>query len=183
MSTIIYLDVETSGLNPTIHGILQIACIAEVNGVLVGSFNEYLKPHDSLKIDKKALEVNGIKKKQIKLFEDEKIVLDKLVKWVAKYGSYLQPCGYNVGFDTNFLKELYARHDVSYPKSFNYYDIDTFSIVKVLVAEDKLKKGENLKLGTVCKQMGIKLDNAHDALADIKATRELHKKLVKEFLK
>ena len=42
----------------------------------------------------------------------------------------------------------------------------------------ELKVGErmftpNRKLGTVAKTLGVNLDNAHDALADIRATREV----------
>jgi len=33
------------------------------------------------------------------------------------------------------------------------------------------------KLGTVAKHLGVTLDNAHDALADIKATRQVAAKL------
>jgi DNA polymerase-3 subunit epsilon len=35
------------------------------------------------------------------------------------------------------------------------------------------------KLGTVAKHLGVNLENAHDALADIKATREVAGKLYK----
>ncbi len=41
-------------------------------------------------------------------------------------------------------------------------------------------KTENLKLGTVCKSFDVSLDNAHNALADIKATRELAIQLQKK---
>jgi DNA polymerase-3 subunit epsilon len=32
---------------------------------------------------------------------------------------------------------------------------------------------ENKRLGTVCKSIGVSLENAHDALGDITATRDL----------
>ena len=41
-----------------------------------------------------------------------------------------------------------------------------------------MPKLENHKLETICKIMGVELSNAHNSLADIKATKEVGDKLL-----
>jgi exonuclease I len=52
--------------------------------------------------------------------------------------------------------------------------IDVLDLVKKAVARGLLPKTANKKLETMTKSMGIKHDDAHTALSDIKATRQLY---------
>ena len=66
----LWLDTETTGLNPKKHGVIQIACLYEEGKIpypqnIPVIFNE-LSNCMGCKIDKEALRINGHKKKKIK---------------------------------------------------------------------------------------------------------------------
>lgn len=188
---LLWLDVETGGLSPRKHGLLQVAFLVEIDGKIVDKFESYIKPPKEMFIDDEALKINGITKCQIRDFPEEHHVFRHLLKFLGKHVDKYDktdkfiPCGYNCRFDTEFLQALWERNSDKFYASFiNYYDVDTFAIVKVLWSMGIIKKEPNLKLGTVYEQvMGKPFDNAHDAIADIKATRKLHNKIVKKYLK
>lgn len=187
---IMWFDCETTGLDPAKNGIVQLSILIEEDGKVVDMFSSHMKPFDGCEYDAKALEINGLKKEDIRKFVPEATVFKALQTFFArnvdykKRGVNLTPAGYNVRFDVGFLQALFVRNTkVHYGAVVNYYDDDTFGLVKTLVSAGKIRNYENLKLGTMCAYHGIKLKNAHDSLADIKATRKLHKKLVKAYLK
>jgi len=180
-----WTDVETGGLDAVENGLLQVA-------IIIGKdkFVEYIKPPTSLLIEDEALAVNGITRERIAKFTPEAEVFKNLLKFLDRHvdrfdkTDKLQFNGYNSNFDAGFIQELFKRNGNNYYGAyFSYYDVDTFALVKILLAEGRIQKGENLKLGTMCKQFGIIIENEHDAFDDIKATKKLHKKLVKKYFK
>lgn len=115
----------------------------------------------------------------IKKFPPEHKQFEKLLQFLDKHEiSYETLAGYNVNFDMKFLGALMKRNNMKYTNYFNYYEIDVYGFVKYLELPTK-----NKQLSTVCDFFKVKLDNAHDALADIKATRELYVKMNKLYLK
>ena len=66
---------------------------------------------------------------------------------------------------------------------FQYKDVDVFALVKHLAFLGHINS-DNHRLGTVCDIYGVSLgDNAHDAIADIRATRELYQVLIDKYIK
>ena len=195
MSKKAWIDVETGGGDSKTSALLQIA-------VLIGkdSFVSYVKPPEGLEIEDEALEVNGITREQIKTFPSERRVFLLLKKFLDQHvnkfdkNDKLLFCGYNSQFDTQFVRALWDRQeDKFYGSYFSQYDVDTFALVKRLYAMDQIElhlpvevpagMKPNLKLGSMCNLFGIDMKNAHDALADIKATKKLDKILVKLTMK
>ena len=85
--------------------------------------------------------------------------------------------GYNVRFDADFLKEFFLKNkDFYFGSWFNYRFIDPLPLLHWAnwVKEINLP---DYKLATVCRHFQIPLQ-AHDAMADITATRELIYKLL-----
>lgn len=76
---------------------------------------------------------------------------------------------------------LYKNGDVYFGSWFNYKTIDPLSLLHILDGIGSISL-ENYKLETVCKHYDIPLD-AHDALNDIKATRELTKLICSTYIK
>ena len=58
-------DSETTGLNPDIHAMVEIAMIPIVNGVKGDPFVSKIRPHLGAIVDTRALEVNGLSFSQI----------------------------------------------------------------------------------------------------------------------
>lgn len=181
----LWLDVETTGVDSSENGIIQIACIDEVTGA---KFHVNIKPFKDCVYTKDAENVHGKSKKTIKQYVPEREALLDLIKWldVLQNGrEQFSIAGYNSRFDQEFVTAWFKRSDVNFWSYFNYYDIDTFALVKILdIKGFDVETGKpSKKLSAICKTMGVKLKDAHNAMADIKATMKLHKKIVKRYLK
>lgn len=185
-----WIDVETGGLDAKTHALLQVAIIIEIDNEIVGTFESFIKPPDNLTIDADALAINGLTFREIDMFVPEAKAYKDMVTFLNKFVDRFDKedklifSGYNSRFDLDFIHELFKRNNNKYFAAyFSFYDNDTFALVKLLVHLGRIKDFENLQLGTMCAKFKIIIEHAHDAISDIKATRKLHKKLVKKFLK
>ena len=175
----LWLDVETTGLSPRRNGVIQLACIDEDTG---DTFKADIKPFSGCVYDVDAEKIHGKSEAVISEYVHEYLGIVDFIKWLNKHkkvNEQFQIAGYNSRFDMEFIISLFKRNNIKFWSYFNYYDLDTFALVKLL----DIKTDGSLKLVDVCKTFGVKLKNAHDALSDIKATRKLHNKLCKKYLK
>jgi DNA polymerase-3 subunit epsilon len=119
------------------------------------------------------LRANGVSQKELY----EKVVAF-LNKYIDRYNKQdkMVPAGYNVKFDIGFLESTFKRHGNRFMFSYMiHHPIEVLS----WVAEEVSRGGmttPNIKLGTVCASKNIEIE-AHNALSDIKAARELFLKL------
>ena len=139
---------------------------------------------DESTVDPEALRVNGRAMEQIfrlpapqKSISDLQDILDFNVNKYDR-SDKLVLAGYNINFDEQFLRNAFKKAGKSYFGS--YFHWPKLDVASVVAEEILLKmnggKPKNFKLKTVCEFMGIELD-PHDALNDIRATRNLFKKL------
>ncbi|MGL5428128.1 MAG: 3'-5' exonuclease, partial [Cetobacterium sp.] len=86
---------------------------------------------------------------------------------------------HNYPFDFRMLFNFYNRLGNRFMGSFINFKLNvcTLNLVKSLQVIGVLPILENNKLETWCKYFGVSLENAHDALEDIRATREVYKSL------
>lgn len=184
---IFYLDVETTGLDEKKNDIIQLAGIVEIDSEVMESFKLVCQPFDYEAVEPSALEVHGMTIDQIKEFptpqEAYKALIKILSKYIDRYDKFdkFTPAGQNVPFDTGFLKQFFLKNgDVYYGSWFNYQHVDLMSFSLVLKHAGLLKI-DNVKLATVAEKFGVPLQ-AHDALEDIQATRNLLKIMIKKYL-
>ncbi len=188
-----WIDLETGGLDPKRNPILQLAVLMEdEEGKIADTFFSYIRPDGRLKIEADALEVNGITLQQLRDEPPEYMVMEHLIKFLKshKVGTkQFEFCGYNSRFDMDFFVAMFKRSKYQYWHYFNYYDVDVFALVKILgitgkrYDEQKDTWVDCKKLSCICEMFDIDIENAHDAIDDIKATRKLFKKLKKKYLK
>lgn len=88
--------------------------------------------------------------------------------------------GQNVFFDVGFLQQVmvlsnmdkeYAKllsGDTDFYGNFQPHYIDTIDLARLALAGDPTVTSYNLEL--ICERLGIELDDAHDAMADVTAT-------------
>ena len=179
MKTELYIDTETTGLDPAIHGLIQVAVIAMVDDKEVGRLNIKMNPNtyvDGVVLNEYALKVNNTTEEDLKTFQHQNdacleflLFLQKLpvadeLKWT--------PVGYNVGFDVGFIKAWFEENSLHYGHYFSYASIDVLSVVRYLKSLGVIRDIKNAKLTTLCDWAGIELD-AHDAMRDIEATKDL----------
>lgn len=181
---VLWYDVETTGLDSKNNDILTLAGIVEIDEEVKEEFYLEMQPFNYDTISKKALEINGLTLEQIRKFQSPQQAYRKIQSIFSKYinrynkNDKFISAGHNVRFDLDFLSNFFKKNNDKYFGSWcDYHTIDTLQILHLL----KFKKAieiENCKLVTASKKFGIDLSNTHNAMADIKATRELFYKLM-----
>ncbi len=190
MSKVIWIDVETTGLNPDVHGLVEVGYIIEIDGEEIEKEVFKINPltySREVEIDSKALEINGKSLYDLKSYEDSNRVLELFLYSIGKHIDKTDKKdkfvikGYNVGFDINFLMAWFKDCNNDYFGAwFSYKEIDVFALVKVL-KDQNMFETENDKLLTICKHFDIGL-NAHNALDDIVATKKLYTILTDKYI-
>jgi DNA polymerase-3 subunit epsilon len=188
MKKVLYFDTETTGLDEKLNDIIQIAGIIVIDGVIQEEFEFKIKPISFENISQEALDVHGYKVEDLQTFPEPHEIYLKLVdifsKYIDKYNreDKFTPAGYNVEFDLKFLQQFFIKNNDVYFGSFvNWKKIDPLPLLHYLDYCGRIEL-PNYKLATVCEHFGIEL-KAHDALGDIRATRELLAKLHGLFFK
>lgn len=191
---LVFYDTETSGLFPNKHEIIQIAAIAYE--VVSGEWNALEEFEAKIQFDmanasQEALESNcydastwateAIPSHNALIQFDAFIQKYKDVERISKRTNRPFYCartaGHNIiSFDDAFLRAWYKKHGNFCPVDYAA-KLDTFQQAQWKVLEMNYQPPENYKLGTLCEYFGIQLDNAHDALADIRANASLSKHL------
>lgn len=183
---ILWLDVETTGLNAKENDIVQVAGILDIDTIPATEFNYYVQPHDWTIISQDALDVNGITIDELRTFEPPEIVHRRIT---SELNTYLDRYdkndkafigGQNPSFDRDFLKEWFIKNDDKYFGSwFDYHIIDlcAFSVafhIKGIVDLMDPETGKiSVRLGNVAKAFQLVQKEPHDALDDIRLTREI----------
>jgi len=196
---IVFYDTETSGTDPEVHDIIQIAAVAfDIRGDKWEKLNTFERKmmFDTSKASLKALEVNcfsadvwekeAIEQRQ-GLLEFDYFIKEYKDVWRArksgKGGFYnVRTGGHNIiKFDDRFVRAWYKRHDKFCP--FDYQEIyDTLQLAKWRMTMCQDTAPENYKLETLCKLCKVPLDGAHDALEDIVANARLAWRLTRPSL-
>lgn len=182
---ILYFDTETTGTDSARNDIIDIAMIIEIDGDVEHEESIKMQPFDYSTIEQKALDVNGMTIDEIKTFQSPyeayKTIISIFSKYVDKFAesSRFYPAGYNCQFDLNFLASFFRKADPN-----NKYGLGSwiqwcpFDMMQQLRNEVFVRGGkspyENFKLTSVAQKHGLSF-NAHEALDDIRVTRQLIK--------
>jgi DNA polymerase III subunit epsilon len=179
----IYIDCETTGLDPQLNGIWQIAGMV-VHDNHAEPFDFKIAPHKGDVIEPTALEMSGMTEEEMLNLEDPFKVHRKLTTlfgtFVDKYDKKDKFIfyGYNARFDSNFLREWFAKCGDKYFGSWFWTPpVDIMATAAFHLAKERPAMA-NFKLETVVKWLGLKLDEEgdfHDADIDIKYTYQLAK--------
>jgi len=171
----IWLDIESTGLRPDKHDVVQIACIPVIAGesFLDKTFNQHCKPINWKDIDPGALRVNGQTIEKLKTYQSPEAMVNNLVLYLRQFKTKFTISGYNVDFDRGFIAALFKKvnREQDFLELFYPGTRDAFKKAKKLKTQ---LPTPNLKLATLCEHFKIHID-AHDALSDISATLQLDK--------
>ena len=169
MRRLIFLDTETTGLDPEVHEILELALVAEDGSVLL---HTRVRPERLEQADPRALEVNGYSAEG---WADAPAWADVAPR-VAELLRGAVAVGHNVAFDAEMLRAGLKRVDPELAGGVCHYRLDTL----VLALEHLAPVGlERFNLGAVCDFLGVELKDAHTALADTLAARAVYRKLAR----
>lgn len=167
LSSIVALDIETTGLDITKDQIISIGAVKYISKSKCERFYRLIKtdyeiPTHISKITQ--LTSEKLNQSGIELFD----ALEDLKKFLADR----LIVGYNLNFDINFLNRDYQKYNNSHILN-NLKDI-------LPIIKNKNKFIDNYKLNTVLKNYGIKNAEPHNALSDACATLDLIIKLVEQ---
>ena len=192
MKKVLWLDVETTGLDCRKHGLREVGFIIEIDGAEVdkGVFriNPFTYTTRDVEIDDYALEISKVSIEDLESYDSSSYCFKELMKKLVKYVNVNDKndcfviAGYNTAFDIGFIKEWFKEMGLldSYKDLFHYKSLDVFSIVFAL-RHIGLNSAENDKLETICNYFGIEID-AHNALSDIEATKKLYELICEKFI-
>jgi len=181
----VYIDTETTGINPKDNGLIQISGMIEIDSQMVKEFDFRVKPFLGDKIEDEALKVNGITREDLEKFESPDLVFEKLI---ALFNQYVNPydksdkfffIAYNARFDWDFLSNFFLKNNHKYFSSYFFFP----QIDVMYLAAEKLKSVrasmQNFKLQSVAEALGIQInkDLLHDAKYDIELTRLVYQKV------
>lgn len=168
-------DLETTGLKPDKNAVIEIACcpiskdLKDLPEFESGVINIY----DDREVSEQALKANGITREQIENGVDSEEVIKKFCKYLkslSKQANKIIAVGHNIDkFDLPFLDDFFDVHGQDLSKYIN----SDFTIDTLWWSRIKWIESTNYKLGTCCQNSNIDLANAHRALNDTRANKEL----------
>ena len=168
MTKNLFIDIETTGLDFSNNGIVQISGIIEIDDVFKESFNYYIKPFPGDKIDKQALVANNLTiniltndKRFINPIEVHKKLLNLFSRYIDKFNKKdkFNFIGYNSqAFDFPFLRSWFKKcGDIYFGSWFWSPSIDIMPIWAYLLAPERSMLGD-FKLVSVTKYLGLSVD-------------------------
>jgi len=170
---LLFVDCETSGLEPTVQEILELAAVRVTHDFSreVGSFERKCRMQHPELAESKALEINRYSAEEWKYADP---ILLALVDYTDLVGD--NECivvGQNPSFDVGFLKEAFKREGIPYPNT--KYLLDTASIAWSLCVRGHI---DRINLETICKAYDIPNDGSHRAMADVRRTMAAYRHLL-----
>lgn len=180
---ILYFDTETTGIDPKVNEIVQFAAIVEIDGNVVEEVNWRCQPTNWEAINPDALKTTGLTLEKLREFgppqEMMKNIRSLFDRHIDKFNKAdkFYPAGHNVQFDLDFLQAFWKKHGDTYGTGSyqNWRCLDSRILANFFIMRGKLDVPD-VKLSTLCEKFGIAIQ-AHDAMSDIHATRELVRKM------
>ena len=179
-SNIIVFDLETGGLitKAGIPPVTEVAmvCLNYEDLSDGGEYSSLIKPYTGLEnYNKMALEVSHITIDMLnKEGKDPESVLKEIIAFLKKNGGKKKPilCGHNCDeFDLPIIDKFFS----DFGEDISKYVESRFSIDTMWWARIGIPELANYKLGTCLENKNIDITQAHRALNDTKATKELVK--------
>ncbi len=176
---LLYFDTETTGVDSKVNEIVQFAAIVEIDGKVVEEVNWQCQPTRWDKIDPMALKTIGKTVEDLKalpapseMMKNIRALFDRHIDKFNKADKFY-PAGHNVQFDLEFLQAFWKQHGDTYGTGSyqNWRCLDSRILANFLLYKDMIPCAD-VKLETLCNHFKVAIQ-AHDAMSDIRATREL----------
>lgn len=190
-------DFETSGLSCQKNAAVEFACVvlSGRNYEQILAYDNIIKPYDEkLTYDQAAINIHGLTKE---ICQRDGVTLQQLaddIELVCKEAAqgcspYAKPVlvGHNILFDVPFFCDILARGKKDISKLLDGAN-DRYGnfVPNVIDTEQLCKNAEGFtndaslrfKLGLCCTRFGIQLIDAHRAMNDVMATKELFVQLM-----
>lgn len=191
MTKIIFLDVETTGLDPLKCGMHQLAGEVVVNDEVVDRFEYKINPFKGCEVSKEALEVSNTQALDFLKYNQEWQVIHMFTQLLDKHKSYQKIDKFYLAgwrapeFDVKFLNSFFKR--ASKEEEFKNYFWSSPIDVKTLATQHLIKERPQMPhfhLVDVAKFLGVEVDETklHSAEYDAYLCRRVYYRLPYPFL-
>lgn len=172
MRDLAFIDVETTGLDPDYHEIIEVA-VARLDPRTLeirAELDAKVRPGRPERAEPEALRLNGYTALRWADARAAGEVLQRLTPILN--GCIL--AGHNVPFDRAFLLAAYRRASKTLP-DLDYHVVDTASLAWPLVVAGLV---DSLRLRVVCEHLGISNQGEHSSATDVRRTIEVYRRLM-----
>jgi DNA polymerase III epsilon subunit-like protein len=192
INSFIFLDFETGGLDPRKQAVTEVAMVAIKGDSLekIDLISTFVKPYGNYQYEAEALKYTGISTGDIDSGADVHDVVNEIIELLKKSdftprnkGSKPILVAYNSAFDKGFLIQLFEHtgkmaelEKLTYGTK-DYYGnyqpemLDAIHFTKLAFGNDP--DIPNFKLGTCIEKAGIELPDAHKAINDTIALKDM----------
>jgi len=163
--TYVVIDIETSGLHPEEHKIIELGAILVEAHCIKERFSVLVQPQGVItpEIEKITGITNAMLQKE---GIDISLAMQKFISFLRD----LPVVSHNVDFDYGFLRKACAACNLQLPSN---RCIDTLTL-----SRRKIKNIGNYKLDTLAKYFAIATTQIHRSMADCEITYQLYEKLI-----
>ena len=164
LDSYVVFDLETTGLSPNVHKIIEIGAVKVVGGKITDRYSRFVNPKVPLPF---AIE-------ELTKIRDDMLVNEPEISTILP--EFMEFCkgsvmvAHNAEFDMGFIRKNCA--DLGLSCSFTV--VDTVALARYL-----LPNLNRFKLDTVAKELHISLQNHHRAVDDAACTAEIFAEFVK----
>lgn len=152
----VVVDVETTGLTPWSHEVMEIGAVRWEGGEVVGRFQRLIRPRRS--VSKASVRITGIDARSLEAAEPPEAVWPEFFRFAQ--GAVL--VAHNARYDIGYLRRAWAEYGVGpWPHAY----LDTLNWARVALPGQK-----SYGLEPLCEHFKIALSQHHRALADAEAT-------------
>ncbi|MEI6494820.1 MAG: 3'-5' exonuclease [bacterium] len=174
-----FIDLETTGLNPEKHEIIEIGCIiakqipqdklgAKIE--IIEEFELKVRPEHLETAEPEALRINGYNDADWLFAVD----LKKAMELISEKTKDCVMVGLNIAFNAEFLDQAFTKTGIKNQMHFHKIEVMSMAFAKLYHKQDV----ERFSLHYLAEHFGVKNENAHTALADIRTTFEVYKKIL-----
>lgn len=166
--SLVALDLETTGLVPGHHEIIEISAVALDDMARPIPDKQFFRRLMPKHLDRAGEGVMGVYNHWDQEVWNKEAVgqgqgMQEFNDWLLSQGSRMMPLGHNVGFDTSFLDTWGTVYGVQFHK--DYHKIDTVVVMRMLVELGRLSV-RGMKLDSYAKLVGLENPQSHNSLAD-----------------
>jgi len=163
--TYVVIDVETSGLNPEEHEIIELGAVLVKHHEISEWFSVLVAPNHTITLAIE--EITGISNAML---QEHGVELSAAVQQFIDFVKDLPVVSHNVDFDYGFLRKACCQCNI--PMISNRH-IDTLTLSRRLV-----RRVNNYKLKTLAEHFGVEVNHKHRSLTDCETTFHLFEKLI-----
>lgn len=169
------IDTETTGLDPNVHEILEMAAIIydPATDQILKQWSRKAAPRNIKTASDYALEINGYK-------QAPHSYQDSISDVAKEFYDITKDCillGQNIQFDINFIEKCYKEFNVA-KEVHRHRKLELTSIVWPIMKDTDV---DSLSLVKLCEHFGVSNEGNHRALPDCHRTLEVYRCAMKTY--